>query len=156
MTAKSVPHCGLAVTIDIGDAQDIHPKNKREVGRRLALSALANAYGRKVEWSGPWLRSMALTDSDIRLTFDHASGGLVAKGGKPTGFTIAGEDKKFVAATATIDGDMVIVSSPLVKMPVAVRYGWSANPVCNLYNQANLPAVPFRTDDLGQVSKIDR
>ncbi len=147
MTAKQLPHCGLAVTIDIGDAKDIHPKNKREVGRRLALSALASAHGRKVESSGPWYRSMEVTDKGMRLTFDHTGGGLLATGGPLTGFTIAGEDRKFVAATATIDGDTVLVSSPSVKKPVAVRYGWSANPSCNLYNKANLPAVPFRTDD---------
>lgn len=147
MTAKQVPHCGLAVTIDIGDAKDIHPKNKREVGRRLALSALTNAYGRKAEWSGPWYRSMETTDEGIRLTFDHASGGLMTNGTEITGFTIAGEDRKFVSATATINGETIVVSSPLVHKPLAVRYGWSANPVCNLYNKANLPAVPFRTDD---------
>ena len=90
---------------------------------------------------------METTDKGIRLTFDHTSGGLLATGGQPTGFTIAGEDRKFVAATATIDGEAVLVSSPSVKKPVSVRYGWSANPACNLYNKANLPAVPFRTDD---------
>ena len=80
MTAKALPHCGLATTIDIGEAGDIHPKNKAEVGRRLALSALALTYGKQVEWSGPWYRSMETTDHGIRLTFDHAQGGLIAKG----------------------------------------------------------------------------
>jgi sialate O-acetylesterase len=147
MTAKQVPRCGLAVAIDIGDAKDIHPKNKCEVGRRLALSALAHAHGRDVAWSGPWYRSMESTDKCIRLTFDHARGGLVTKGDQLTGFTIAGEDRKFVTGTATIDGEVVIVSSPLVIHPVAVRYGWAANPACNLYNKDHLPAVPFRTDN---------
>jgi sialate O-acetylesterase len=147
MTAKQVLRCGLAVTIDIGDAKDIHPKNKREVGRRLALSALANTYGRSVEWSGPWFRSMEPVDKGLRLAFDHAGGGLISKGAPLTGFTIAGEDRKFVAATAVIDGGTVVISSPLVESPVVVRYGWSANPACNLSNKANLPAVPFRTDD---------
>jgi sialate O-acetylesterase len=147
MTARKTPHCGLAVAIDIGNARDIHPKNKREVGRRLALSALANTYGRKIESSGPWYRSMESSANGLRLTFDHANGELVARGAELTGFTIAGEDRKFVAATAVIDGESVVVSSPLVKDPAAVRYGWSANPDCNLYNKANLPAVPFRTDD---------
>jgi len=147
MTAKQVPHCGLAMTIDIGDAKDIHPKNKREVGRRLALSALANAYDRKIAWSGPWYRSMEITDNGIVLSFDHATDGLMAKGTELNGFTIAGEDRKFVAATARINGDKVVVSSPAVKKPAAVRYGWSANPTCNLYNNFKLPVVPFRTDD---------
>jgi sialate O-acetylesterase len=147
MTAKQVPNCGLAVAIDIGDASDIHPKNKREVGRRLALSALAKTYGRPIEGSGPWYRSMEITDNRVRLTFDHSKGGLLAKGDHPTGFTIAGEDRKFVAATALIEGETVVVSTPTVSKPVAVRYGWSANPACNLHNEAGLPAVPFRTDD---------
>jgi sialate O-acetylesterase len=147
MTAKNVPHCGLAVAIDIGDARDIHPKNKRDVGNRLALSALANTYGKPVVGSGPWFRSMETTASGIQLNFDHATGGLVAKGGKLTGFSIAGDDRKFVAAEAIIEGETVLISSPSVAKPVAVRYGWAANPECNLYNHASLPAVPFRTDD---------
>lgn len=147
MTAKQVPHCGLAVAIDIGDAKDIHPKNKREAGRRLALSALANTYGRKIEWSGPWYRSMEATDLGIRLKFDHAESGLVCKGDKLTGFEIAGEDRKFVGADAVIEGDTVMTSSPLVTKPAAVRYGWAADPTCNLYNKEDLPAVPFRTDE---------
>jgi sialate O-acetylesterase len=147
MTAKQVPNCGLAVAIDIGDAKDIHPKNKREVGRRLALSALANTYGRKIEGSGPWYRSMEATPAGIRLTFDHATGGLMTRGGRLTGFTLAGDDRQFVEAEARIDGETVLVSSPSVARPVAVRYGWAANPACNLYNGENLPAVPFRTDD---------
>lgn len=147
MTAKQVPRCGLAMAIDIGDPVDIHPKNKREVGRRLALSALANTYGRNIEWSGPWYRSMQSTAAGIRLTFDHTTGGLIAKGGGLTGFAIAGEDRNFVEAEARIEGETVLVSSPAVAKPVAVRYGWAANPKCNLYNGNNLPAVPFRTDD---------
>lgn len=146
-TAQQVPQCGLAVTIDIGDAKDIHPKNKREVGRRLALSALARTYGRDIAGSGPWYQSMENAAAGIRLEFKHAEGGLLAKGGTPTGFTIAGEDRKFVEATAAIDGASVVVSSPSVKHPVAVRYAWAANPICNLYNKSMLPAVPFRTDD---------
>ena len=90
---------------------------------------------------------MEATDHGIRLNFDHAKGGLVVKGNKPTGFAIAGEDRKFVWADAVIEGETVIVSSPAVAKPTAVRYGWDANPNCNLYNRENLPAVPFRTDD---------
>ena len=147
MTAKNVPNCGLALAIDIGDAGDIHPKNKQEVGRRLALNALAKTYGKRIEYSGPWYRSMTVAGDKVRLKFDHADGGLVAKGGKLTGFAIAGLDHKFVWADAAIDGRTVIVSSPIISKPVAVRYAWDINPVCNLYNQAGLPTVPFRTDN---------
>ena len=146
MAAKSLPNCGIAMAIDIGDANDIHPRNKAEVGRRLALSALAITYGKKIEWSGPWYKSMEITGQGIRLTFDHAQSGLVAKGDRLTGFAIAGEDRKFVWADAVIEGKTVLVSSPAVPKPAAVRYGWDANPACNLFNKENLPAVPFRTD----------
>lgn len=146
MTAKALPNCGIAMAIDIGEANDIHPKNKLEVGRRLALSALAITYGKKVEWSGPWYKSMEICEKGIRLTFDHAKSGLVAKGGKLTGFAVAGPDKKFVWADAVIEGNTVLVSSPEVPKPIAVRYGWDSNPTCNLYNTEGLPAVPFRTD----------
>ena len=147
MVADDYPNCGLAVAIDIGDADDIHPKNKKEVGRRLALAALAQTYGKKIEFSGPWYESMKTTSDGIRLKFEHVGGGLVAKDGKLQGFAIASADRKFVWAEAKIDGKDVIVSSPAVSNPVAVRYAWDINPVCNLYNQAGLPAVPFRTDD---------
>jgi sialate O-acetylesterase len=147
MAAKALPNCGIAMAIDIGEAADIHPRNKQEVGRRLALSALAITYGKKIEWSGPWHKSMKISGKGIRLTFDHAQSGLAAKGDKLTGFAIAGEDRKFVWADAVIDGKTVLVSSPAVPRPVAVRYGWDSNPTCNLFNKENLPAVPFRTDD---------
>jgi sialate O-acetylesterase len=151
--AKALPHCGLAMAIDIGDAADIHPRNKKEVGRRLALSALAITYGKNIEWSGPWYKSMEITGKGIRLSFDHAQSGLVAKGDQLTGFAIAGADRKFVWADAIVDGPTVLVSSPAVPAPVAVRYGWDSNPVCNLYNKENLPAVPFRTDDWPGLTK---
>jgi sialate O-acetylesterase len=147
MTANALPNCGIAMAVDIGNAADIHPLNKQEVGRRLALSALAITYGKNLEWSGPWYHSMEITDHGIRLTFDHARGGLVTKGARLNGFAIAGEDRKFVWADAVIEGTTVLVSSPDVAKPVAVRYGWDANPTCNLFNKQNLPAVPFRTDD---------
>jgi sialate O-acetylesterase len=153
MAAKALPHCGLAMAIDIGDAADIHPRNKKEVGRRLALSALAITYGKNIEWSGPWYKSMEITGKGIRLSFDHAQSGLVAKGDQLTGFAIAGADRKFVWADAIVDGPTVLVSSPAVPAPVAVRYGWDSNPVCNLYNKENLPAVPFRTDDWPGLTK---
>jgi len=146
--AQKVPHSGLAVAVDIGDAKDIHPKNKQDVGDRLALAALAIAYGREGEFSGPVYRSMKVEGQTIRLSFNHTKGGLTAKGGsRLNGFSIAGQDGRFVWAEAKIDGKDVIVWSPLVKKPVAVRYGWGDNPALNLYNQAGLPATPFRTDD---------
>lgn len=147
LTALNDPHCGLAVTIDIGEANDIHPKNKQDVGARLALAARGIAYDQPVEYSGPEFKSIAVSGGTARLRFEHLGGGLVARGGEPLkGFAIAGADKRFVFADARIDGDMVVVSSPAVREPVAVRYGWANNPVCNLYNKAGLPASPFRTD----------
>jgi len=147
LTTKTVPNAGIATAIDIGEANDIHPKNKQEVGRRLALNALALTYGKKIEYSGPVYKSHKSEGDAIRLTFDHRGGGLVAQGGIPLkGFAIAGADNKFVWADARIDGDTVIVSSASVTSPVAVHYAWSNNPVCNLYNKAGLPALPFRTD----------
>jgi sialate O-acetylesterase len=147
ITAQSISHSGLAVAIDIGEANDIHPKNKAEVGRRLALSALAKTYGKKIEFSGPWFSSMKVDGDAVRLSFDHVDGGLIAKGGDLKGFSVAGEDRKFVWGTARIEGKQVVVSTPGINKPVAVRYAWDENPVCNLFNQSGLPAVPFRTDD---------
>ena len=147
MTANDVPHAGLAVAIDIGEANDIHPKDKAEVGRRLALCALAETYGKKVEFSGPWYKSMKVQDRSIRLSFDHVDGGLVSKGGELKGFAIAGEDHKFVWANAVIDGKQVVLSAAGVEHPVAARYAWDIDPICNLFNEAGLPAVPFRTDN---------
>jgi len=138
---------GMAVIIDIGEANDIHPKNKQDVGKRLALWALAETYGQDVVYSGPLYESMEIEDGKVVLHFDHVGGGLLAQGGAPLkGFAIAGADKKFVWANAEIKGDTVVVSSEDVAAPVAVRYAWADNPVCNLYNQAGLPASPFRTD----------
>jgi sialate O-acetylesterase len=149
LTSKTVRNTGLATAVDIGDPIDIHPKNKQEVGRRLALSALAVAYKQKVEHSGPVYRSMKIEGNTVRIGFDHTDGGLVAKGsadGKLGDFTIAGKDGKFVEADAVIDGETVVVSSSNVDEPVAVRYAWRMNPSCSLYNKADLPALPFRTD----------
>ncbi|MDQ1257131.1 MAG: sialate O-acetylesterase, partial [Candidatus Hydrogenedentes bacterium] len=138
---------GMAVVIDIGDAKDIHPRNKQDVGKRLALNALANVYDKDVEFSGPMYKSMDVKDNTIVLSFKHADG-LQAMGGEPlTGFAIAGEDRKFVWAKAVIDGKKVVVSADGVAKPVAVRYAWAINPECNLFNGAGLPASPFRTDD---------
>ncbi len=144
----SLPGTGQAVIIDIGEADDIHPRNKQDVGRRLALWALAKDYGRDVLYSSPMYKSMEKDGSKIIVRFDHIGGGLVAKGGELLkGFAIAGADKKFVWAQARIEGDKVVVSSPDVPEPVAVRYAWADNPVCNLFSKEDLPACPFRTDD---------
>ncbi|MEA3366817.1 MAG: sialate O-acetylesterase [Planctomycetota bacterium] len=145
--ALGLPQTGMAVIIDIGDAGNIHPKNKQDVGKRLALAARAVAYGQDMTHSGPIYKSMKIENGTVRLAFNHVGGGLVAKGGGPLkGFAVAGKDKKWVWAQAKIDGETVVVSSDQVKAPVAVRYGWANNPDCNLYNKAGLPASPFRTD----------
>jgi hypothetical protein len=143
-----VKNTGMAVTVDIGDPMDNHPKNKQEVGRRLSLWALGAVYGQKVAATcGPLPDGHTIRSGEVLLSFKHADGGLVAKDGPLKGFVIAGEDKQWVKANARIDGDKVIVSHPDVKAPVAVRYAWAWNPDCNLCNGAGLPASPFRTDD---------
>jgi sialate O-acetylesterase len=142
----SIPNTGMVVTTDIGDANDIHPKNKQEAGRRLALWALAKTYGKNKAYCGPIYKSMKLDDNKIILQFDYAENGLVFKGSTLKGFTIAAADKKFVSAEAEIAGNTISVSSKEIANPVAVRYGWENNPVCNLYNKEGLPASPFRTD----------
>ncbi len=148
MTAKSLPHAGIALTMDIGEIGDIHPHNKQEVGRRLALWALADVYGRdKLVHQGPMYRSMAFNNGKASFTFDNVGGGLISKDGKPlTEFTIAGDDKKFYPAKAEIEGDMLAVHSDQVKTPVAVRFAWHDTAQPNLANKEGLPAAPFRTD----------
>jgi sialate O-acetylesterase len=141
----SVPNTGMAVTIDIGE-KDIHPKNKQDVGKRLALWALAKTYGKNIVYSGPIYRLMEVQENKAVLHFENIGGGLMAKGDSLKGFAIAGADRKFVWADANIEGNTVVVSSDKVNVPVAVRYAWEKNPVCNLYNKEGLPATPFRTD----------
>ena len=142
------PATGMAVIIDIGEANDIHPRNKLDVGHRLALWALANTYKQSVEFSGPVFSSYKVEGDKVRVKFSHTAGQLkTADGGAPKGFAIAGEDHKFVWAESRIDGDSVVLWSKDVTKPVAVRYAWADNPVTNLYNKEGLPAVPFRTDD---------
>jgi sialate O-acetylesterase len=151
----SLPNSGLAVTIDAGDPDNVHPKNKAPVGERLALIALANAYNRKLEFSGPRYSSMKVEGHAIRIRFTHVDGGLAAKDGPLKWFQIAGEDQHFVDAEATIDGDTVIVQSDKVATPVAVRYAWANYPIgCNLTNAAGLPAAPFRTDTWDALTEI--
>jgi sialate O-acetylesterase len=144
--ALALRNTGMAVTIDIGDAVDIHPKNKLDVGLRLARAARAISFGEKVEWSGPLYRSLTHEDHALRVWFDHAAG-LTAKGGPLVGFEVAGADGKYVTADAKIDGTSVIVSSATVLDPVSVRYAWAPNPACNLYNKEGLPASPFQAPE---------
>lgn len=147
LAAASVPNCAMAVITDVGDPKDIHPRKKQPVGARLALAARAIAYGEKIEFSGPQYRNMTAKDGQIVLHFDHVGKGLEARDGALKGFAICGDDKKFVWAKAEIVGNTVVVSSPEVAKPVAVRYGWVDCPVVNLWNKDGLPASPFRTDD---------
>jgi sialate O-acetylesterase len=158
----ALPKTGMAVIIDIGTGDNIHPPDKADVGARLALAARHVAYGQNLVFTGPVYRAMKVEGSAIQLSFDKESvgGGLIV-GSAPwvdpkaepvsktelQGFEIAGEDKKWVEAQARIDGNTITVSSPLVPKPVAVRYAWASNPRCNLYNREGLPASPFRTDD---------
>ena len=171
-TAENVPHTGLAVAIDIGEVNSIHPANKQEVGRRLALAAEAKTYGKSVVASGPWFDVAKFDGAQVKLTFKPgAAAGLNTPNGEPLkGFALAGEDHHFVWATAIIvpaapvkasgkakkqikptAEDTVVLTAPGVAKPVAVRYGWANNPAVNLTNTAGLPAVPFRTDDWPQV-----
>jgi sialate O-acetylesterase len=158
IASKNVKHAGVAVITDAGHKTDIHPQRKEPAGARLALLALAHDYGRKIEHHGPTYKELKVDGNKAVVTFDHVAGGLTvedvkmedntaAPSVKLVGFEVAGEDKKFHPATATIEGDTVVVTSPEVSKPVAVRYGWRNLPICNLANKAGLPASPFRTDD---------
>jgi sialate O-acetylesterase len=146
-TAKT----GMVVTLDIGNLTDIHPKNKQEVGRRLALWALAKDYGREIAFSGPLYKQCRFQDGQARVRFDLAASGLATRDGQaPSHFTIAGEDKVFHPATATIEGDEIVVTSDKVPQPRAVRYAFTNDAVPNLINRDGLPASSFRTDDWPQ------
>ena len=157
LATQVLPKVGLAVITDVGEKDAIHPKKKEPVGARLALAARALAYGEKLEFSGPIFRSMKVADGKMILSFDHVGKGLEARDGGLKGFSICGSDKKFVWAKAEIAGDTVVVSSPEVPAPIAVRYGWADFPVVNLWNKDGLPASPFRTDDPARAAdKPDR
>ena len=147
LSTTKLPKVGMAVITDVGDEKDIHPKKKEPVGARLALAARKIAYGQDVAYSGPTYTSMSVKDGKAVLFFDNIGSGLEARGGELKGFAIAGEDQKFVWAKAEIQDNKVVVSSPDVREPVAVRYGWADFPVVNLWNKEGLPASPFRTDD---------
>ena len=147
LTTKQLPNTAIAVTIDIGDPKDVHPHRKAEVGQRLALLALGTTYEKPIVYSGPLYQSMTVEGNKIRIRFANAGSGIEARGGGPlVGFAIAGPDQQFHWAEATIDGVSVVVSSPEVPTPVAVRYAWGDSPRCNLFNTDGLPASPFRTD----------
>ena len=146
--ALSQPNTAMVVTIDIGEAESIHPKNKQDVGARLCLAALKLAYGRDVLASGPVFDGVQIEGGKARLKFKNVGQGLAVRGDGPLkGFAIAGADRRFVWADARIEGDTIVVTSDRVPQPTAVRYAWADNPICNLFNKDGLPASPFRTDD---------
>ena len=147
LRSLSLPNTSMAIVIDAGEAANIHPKDKQTVGTRLSLWARAKVYGERIPYSGPLPAGHKIRNDEVTLSFSNTDNGLAAKGGELKGFAIAGSDRKWVWAKARIDGDKVIVSSPEVKSPAAVRYAWADNPDCNLTNGAGLPASPFRTDD---------
>ncbi|MGL1885782.1 MAG: sialate O-acetylesterase [Reichenbachiella sp.] len=143
----ALPKTGMALAIDIGDANDIHPRNKQDVGARLWLAARKVSYGEDVVYSGPKYVSHRVIDGKVHLTFDQVGGGLKSSTEKIKGFVIAGADQKFYwAKEVSIDGTGVVLSAPEVSEPVAVRYAWADNPEATLYNEENLPTIPFRTD----------
>jgi sialate O-acetylesterase len=143
----SIANTAMVVTTDIGDPGNVHPADKQTVGARLAMAARALAYGENVEYSGPLFRQATADSEGIRIWFDHAGSGLVAKGDTLQGFEIAGNDGRFVPAAARVDGKTVVVSSAKVASPKYVRYGWANAPVINLYNSEGLPASPFTSED---------
>lgn len=147
LTSLHVPESGLAVITDVGNETDIHPKQKEPVGVRLALWALAKDYGKAIEYSGPLYHSQKVDGDKVVLSFTHVGDGLEARDGALKGFAVCGADGKFVNAEAKIVDQTVVVSSPAVKQPTAVRYGWANYPLGNLWNKNGLPASPFRTDD---------
>lgn len=144
--ALKLDQVGMAVTIDIGLADDIHPKNKQEVGRRLALVALAGSYGKNVSGSAPVFRNYRIKGDKMELDFGQKQDGFQIKGTTLKGFTIAGPDRVFYPAEAMVQNGKIIVFSPEVSIPLAARYGWADNPDCNLYGENGLPVAPFRTD----------
>jgi sialate O-acetylesterase len=153
LTLSKVKHTGMAVVMDIGNPEDIHPTNKRDVGKRLALWALAKDYGKNLVYSGPLFREQIIEDGKIRVSFNNAGSGLVSKGGPLSHFEIAGPDQVYHAAEAVIDGGSILVSSSEVPSPVAVRYGWSNTAEPNLFNMEGLPASSFSTDSWKRITE---
>jgi sialate O-acetylesterase len=153
LAAHVVKNSALAVTIDTGEADNIHPKDKLVVGERLAYCALAQHYGEKVTYQGPTFKSVERLPGALKINFDHTDGGLVVKGDMLAEFSVAGKDHQWHWADAKVDGDSVIVSSKDVADPEAVRYAWQSNPEATLFNGAGLPATPFRTDNWPEVTE---
>ncbi len=153
IVSRQVANASLVVTIDLGESGNLHPPRKKEVGDRLGLAALAKVYGLQLEYSGPVLEHYRFEGAEAHLEFSHAAGIGARDGGVLQGFAVAGADRKFYPASATISGETVIVSNAQVSHPVALRYAWAGNPVCNLVNDAGLPAGPFRTDDWPETRK---
>ena len=149
--ALHVPETGMAVAIDVGDPLDIHPRDKKSVGRRLALQALAATYGKAIEPNGPVYRNIENRGEKLVVHFDHADGLATSDGQPPKGFAIAGADRRFLLATAAIEGNSVALSSDKVPAPVAVRYAFADSPVANLVNGVRLPAIPFRSDTWAEI-----
>lgn len=154
--ANTVKNSALAVTVDTGEADNIHPLDKKIVGERLALCALAQHYGEKIPYQGPTFKSAEHLPGALKIHFDHTDGGLVAKGGKLGEFSIAGKDHQWHWADAKIEGDTVIVLSPKVPEPEAARYAWQSFPAATFYNGAGIPAIPFRTDDGSVIMEINK
>ena len=152
LTLSKLRNTGMAVTLDIGNPDDIHPTNKRDVGSRLALWALARDYGKDLVYSGPLYLQQSVEESSIRIQFEHVGSGLVAIGGDLSHFEIAGEDQVYHAAKAVIDGETVLVSSKDVTTPVAVRFAWSNTAEPNLFNKEGLPASSFCTDQWKRIT----
>jgi sialate O-acetylesterase len=152
LATKNLPNVGMAVITDVGEENDIHPKKKQPVGERLSAAARAIAYHENIEFEGPLYKGMKVEGNNAVLSFTHVGKGLEAEGGQLKGFTICGADHKFVNATATIQGDKVVVNSSAVAQPVAVRYGWADYPVVNFWNKDGFPATPFRTDDFPMIT----
>ncbi len=150
LAAQTLPNVGMAVITDVGDEKNIHPTRKEPVGERLALQARRIAYGESIIADGPTLKALEVRGKQAIISFEHLGGGLEMRGDKLTGFSIQGENGAWLWADAKIEGDKVVVSSPQVAHPVAVRFGWADTPVVNLWNKAGLPAVPFRTDVPGE------
>jgi sialate O-acetylesterase len=148
-----VKNAAMAVINDVGDPGDIHPKRKKPVGERLALAARALAYGEKVGYTGPVYDALDVKEGKAVVSFKNTGGGLEAKGGEPTGFTVAGKDRKWHNAKAEIKDGKVVVWSDEVKEPVAVRFGWANYPVVNLFGKDGLPASAFRTDDFPLITQ---
>lgn len=153
--ALALPATGMATAFDIGEALDIHPKNKQDVGHRLALQALAKTYGKPIECHGPVYLKSAAQGSSLIVHFTHADGLKTTDGTPPKGFSIAGENRVFHRATATIDGTSVVLTSDKVPSPIAVRHAFADNPITNLRNASNLPAYPFRSEDWGQITSAE-